>query len=429
MIKKISNFVLISGLLAGCLACDKNDNPEKKPDNPEEKPGEEKPEISVVNLSEKELANCYIVESPGQYIFKADNQFNLGEGLPVPPEISPKKAILVWQTEKGSISDVVLEFQDNVPFVKFEVKKSEGNALLAVCDEEDNILWSWHIWMPVEKVEGVASEDGVEIMNMNLGALNNSPGDIKSYGLLYQWGRKDPFPASPTLTGTTSTVSAPMYDINGNEVKIQNSSWYDLENNNIEYSISHPTVCLSNYAQYSTNRDWLSAELSDDCLWGNSNGFEKDAVTGKFNKGQKTCYDPSPAGWRVADPDTFSSFTYSGGYTWDPAEFNVYDSNGDGLIDINDYNYGWHFMVTDNTSLYFPAAARFDGSYAMLMGSMSGLWGNYWSNSPSATINGGAICGLAFQIKDQAGNEILTVSPAAASSRADAFSIRCIKDN
>lgn len=422
MFRKISNVLMISGILLAGVSCDKNDDPEKKP-------GEnENPDVSVVNLSEKEMANCYIVEGSGSYMFKADNQFNLGEGLPVPPKISPTKAVLVWQTEKGSIGNVDLEFVKDIPYVKFEVNKSEGNALIAVCDSEDNILWSWHIWMPLEKIETVTTVDGTEIMSMNLGALNNTPGDVKSYGLLYQWGRKDPFPASPNLLGDTSTVSAPMYDINGNEIKIQNSSWSDLENNTLEYSISHPTICLSNYAQYASSRDWLKADQSDDSLWGNPNGFEKDQSTDKLNKGRKTCYDPSPAGWRVADPDTFSSFTYSGGYTWEPSEFNVKDMNGDGVIDINDYNYGWHFLMSSENYLYFPAASRFDGSYAMLMGSMSGLWGNYWSNSPSSTISGGAVCGLAFQVKDQTGNDVLTISPAAASSRADAFSIRCVKE-
>ena len=85
------------------------------------------------------------------------------------------------------------------------------------------ILWSWHIWYPEAEVAGLNSKTGYEVMNMNLGAMHNTPGDVGSYGLLYQWGRKDPFPAAPTLTGTTATVGAPIYDGDDNEIKITNS--------------------------------------------------------------------------------------------------------------------------------------------------------------------------------------------------------------
>ena len=124
----------------------------------------------------------------------------------------------------------------------------------------------------------------------------------------------------------------------------------------------------------------------------------------------------------------FRDFTSTGGYVWDLIDFNIYDVNNDHTLDINDYLYGWHFYVNESTPLYFPAASRFDGSYAMLMGSMSGYWGNYWSNSPSSAMVGGALATLAFQVKDMSGNDIVTVSPSAVGSKADAYSVRCIKD-
>ena len=409
---------MLIGLSALFTACDNNDNPDQ--------PTEEQ----ITDLSEGELANCYIVQKEGKYKFAADNQFNLGEGLPVPPMISPQKAALLWQTEPGLIKDVNLKFYNDKPFVSFEVNKAEGNAVIAVYDDNDQVVWSWHIWMPSEDVSSVTSSSGYEVMSLNLGALNNTPGDALSYGMLYQWGRKDPFPAAATLTGNTTTTGTPLYDIEGNSVTITNSDWTYAGNNTIAYSISHPTVCLSNYAQYASSRDWLKASDSNDALWGNPEGYYRNESENSYpNKGRKTCYDPSPAGWRVAPADVFRHFTTSGGYSWVYEDFNVEDINGDGKIDENDYRYGWNFMIDEKTSLYFPAAARFDGSYAMLMGSVSGVWGNYWSNSPYPGINGGALSVLAFQVKDQAGNSMVTVSPSAAASRADAFSIRCVRDN
>ncbi|MCH5230287.1 MAG: hypothetical protein J1F43_00650 [Muribaculaceae bacterium] len=422
MKKIFYSFTILSGFLL-FFSCDNNN---KEIDDPKEDP-EEQPSAEVINLSADEMANCYIVQQSGTYKFKADNQFNLGEGLPVPPEISPVRAELLWQTEKGLIKYVELEDGDT-PYVVFEVTKAEGNAVIAVLNDKNEIEWSWHIWMPVERIEAVSLETGFEVMNMNIGALNNTPGDADSYGMLYQWGRKDPFPASPTVTGDTSTKGHPIYDINGNQIEITNSDWANNENNTMEYSISHPTVCLSNYSQFSVSRDWLSPENSDDSLWGNPRGEEKDKLNTPIYIGEKTCYDPSPAGWRVPPINVFSFFTESGGYAWTFEDFNVEDINDDGIISLDDYNYGWHFIVNEGNSLFFPAAARFDGSYAMLMGSMSGLWGNYWSNAPSSSIAGGAMAVLAFQVKDQTGKEMITVSPSAASSKADAFSVRCIKD-
>lgn len=380
-----------------------------------------------VDLSAIEMANCYIVQKEGKYKFKASNMFNLGEGLPVPPEINPAGAKLVWQTTPGSITEVGFESGDT-PYITFEVGEARGNAVIAALDADGAIAWSWHIWMPEEKITSVHTTTGYDLMTMNLGAINNTPGDAASYGMLYQWGRKDPFPAAATLTGNTSTLSAPMYDIDGKEVKLAYSSWNNTTDNNLAFAIANPMTVLSNYSQYSTSRDWLAADLSDNSLWGNPEGDARDAANGFPNKGRKTCYDPSPAGWRVAPPDAFANFTSSGGYAWVVDDFNVADANDDGTIDINDYNYGWHFMVDADTPLYFPAAARFDGSYAMLMGSMSGLWGSYWSNSPNSSMAGGAFCNLSFSVKDQTGNESISVSPSAASSRADAFSIRCIRD-
>lgn len=392
---------------------------------------EPEPSVKVVNLSEEGMANCYIVTEPGVYKFKADNQFNLGPGLPVPPSISPMDANLIWQTEKGSIEAVTLDNEtESSPYIVFNVVKAEGNALISALDDKGDIVWSWHIWMPKEEVSGLKLVTGYEVMNMNLGALNNEPGDPVSYGMLYQWGRKDPFPAAATLTGNTSTISAPMYDSNGNHVTISNSSWDNLDANTLEYSIANPTVCLSNYAQLNTSRDWLRSDLSDNNLWGNPEGDYREGDSNLYrNKGKKTCYDPSPLGWRVPPVDVFRNFTSSGGYVWDFEDFNVADINNDGIITIDDYNYGWCFPTADGEALYFPAAARFDGSYAMLMGSVSGIWGNYWSNSPYINMKGGGFCALSFQIKDMNGNEQISMSAAAGSSRADAYSIRCIRDN
>ena len=384
-----------------------------------------KPADPIVNLSAEGTANCYLLSEAGDYSFDATVRGNgaVTEGLSKPESLVPVGAELVWETEKGLVSNVA--FADGK--ISFTASGKPGNALVAATDADGNIIWSWHIWYPEEEVLTYGLKSGYRVMNMDLGALTSKFGatpDTKPYGMLYQWGRKDPFPPAPTLTGDAQTVGAPLYDAEGKEVSISRSSWTALDENTIEFAVANPTVCISSYAQAATSQDWLAA--SDDALWGNPLGSVRDNSTNTYpNKGAKSYYDPCPVGYRVPPADVFRTFTTSGGYAWTVENFDVADSNGDGVADADDFNYGWFFNVKSGNSLFFPAAARYYGVYGMLMGSMSGLWGNYWGNAAAEASYGKpgvAFCVLSFQ------KSPMTVSPAALAARADGMSVRCIKE-
>ena len=383
------------------------------------KPGEKRPD--PVRLDATETANCYIVEQAGLYSFNAQIRGNgkTVAGINIPASISPADTRLLWQSQKGFIDTLYLQ-EGNIVFRNSS--GAAGNALIAATDPDGHILWSWHIWNPGIEIQELKSQKGETFMNINLGALADDPENPQSYGLLYQWGRKDPFPGSPTLTGTTSTLPAPVYDLDGQEVVIGHSSYTSLDANTLQYAIENPTTCISNMAQFSHSRDWL-AEGSDK-LWGNAP--QEDGFTGK------TMFDPSPAGWRLPDPESFAFFTRNEGYCWTLEDFLVEDRDDNGSIGLEDYLNGWWFYLDSarNVSSWFPAAARYDGSYAMLMGSVSGLWGSYWSNAayPNAITTGTAQAALSFSIKDQNGNEMITVSPVGSAAKADAYSIRCMKE-
>ena len=385
------------------------------------KPGEKRQD--PVRLDITETANCYIVEQAGLYSFTARIRGN-GRTVPgtgIPASIEPENARLVWQSQKGFIDTLYLQDGDIV----FNTPSSTaGNALVAATDAAGRILWSWHIWNPGIEIQELESQEGDTFMNVNLGALASDPEDPQSYGLLYQWGRKDPLPGSPTLTGTTATQPVPVYDMNGQETPIGHSSYNTIDANTLQYSIENPATCISNMAQFSVSRDWIADGEGSDKLWGNSP--REEGATGK------TMFDPSPAGWRVPDPDAFSFFTRDQGYCWTMSDFNVEDRNGNGSIGMEDYLNGWWFFLdsAQQVSCWFPAAARYDGSYAMLMGSVSGLWGSYWSNAayPNAIASGTAQAALSFSVKDQNGNEMITVSPVGSAAKADAYSIRCVKE-
>ncbi len=382
----------------------------------------------VTDLSASATANSYVVTAPGFYSFNATVRGNgySEEGEDPIEAINPTGATLVWQSEKDLVSEISLI--NGV--LRFTVSDLKGNAVVAATDGEGEILWSWHIWVPEESILELATANS-QIMNLNLGALNSTPGDVKSYGLLYQWGRKDPFPNTGDLVGTVATKNADVYDIEGEVVSITNSSHSDKTNNTIEYAIQNPTICMSSMAEKETTSDWLKSELTDHGLWGNPVGHSKDPEGQYTVKGNKSIYDPCPPGWRVPDAGIFKDFTTSGGYAWVIEDFNIFDINEDGIKDLGDYNYGWNMVLSEGVNSYFPAAARYDGSYAMLMGSVAGIWGSYWANCPyvsETSTPGLAMSIFSFSTKNIDGSDMLTMSPDAGAGRADALSVRCMKE-
>lgn len=94
----------------------------------------------------------------------------------------------------------------------------KGNAVVAAKDASGVILWSWHIWLTDQPNEEVYKNDAGVMMDRNLGALSVQKGSVLSLGLLYQYGRKDPFPSSSsisdaTVAKTTGEWPTPVVDI------------------------------------------------------------------------------------------------------------------------------------------------------------------------------------------------------------------------
>ena len=100
-------------------------------------------------------------------------------------------------------------------YVAFATGRSQGNAVIAVKDINGNILWSWHIWVCDDEITAhdhinPANEVVAQIMDRNLGALNNEPMDVDNRGMFYQWGRKDPFmPARSAYHADTDSNNNP----------------------------------------------------------------------------------------------------------------------------------------------------------------------------------------------------------------------------
>ena len=401
--------------------------------------------LSIVEITTTAgAANCHIVK-PGSTLTIKGVKGNSTETLDF------DNAVLVWQDTRSMVSSVAGNGNEGVVVVKLADGK-QGNAVVAA-RKGNRIVWSWHLWVtdydPESNIFAWTDSMGntYEYMDRNLGAMSAEMYSKESLGLMYQWGRKDPFPGAPVMNGGNITMkNVSVYGIDGEEVEITHvdALGSEISGSHLAYSIAHPTVCIGNRLQYVDGcRDWLPASEGNASLWGNPEGNKRQEAEYP-NVGSKSYYDPCPVGWRVPPIATFRPFTKTGGMAWATGttdDFSwgdlggatttaVADFNGDGIYSLDDWTDGWHIYLDKENGIqtYFPATTRYDGQYAMFMGSMVGIWGNYWTNSTDGST-GGLAQAFSFGLKDYNNpNYSITISPLSSGSRADAYAVRCIKE-
>lgn len=278
---------------------------------------------------QEETANCYMINTPGEHSFLATQIGNGDKGI-IPgagfhvtsAAISPKSAKLLWQDVEGFIQASSVRLGDDGR-VHYTAAKNVGNALIAVYSGENcagDILWSWHIWgvgdtMPQDftyETRTVPMSEltygSVQMMDRDLGAFpatdaERSPeaggrdASIEARvinAMLYQWGRKDPFPNSGKY-----------YDAEGQEIDLLAKSYNILKPTageaTIQYAVRNPASFIDLYSTASVS-DWLYEH--NDLLWGDER-FSAHKVDGWSNV--KTIYDPSPVGYRVPN---YYAYTY-----------------------------------------------------------------------------------------------------------------------
>lgn len=354
------------------------------------------------NLSADGLANCYLagednhwyrfngtVRGNGNTVDYAALQYP-GQGVslfPSPVTGAPDAvtipigqvadAVVVWETAAGLISD--LNWDSSSGYVRFKTGTAKGNALIAVRNAGGDILWSWHIW----RTDGVdlaklnaehalniqtntdrswykALEVGAAARKRNLTILDRNIGadfsggntitiqdNIGVYGLQYQFGRKDPFPAGTkygedvnnpvnngdvTLYGYTADPQVPFTVYQKVEEIFttgNTSTGVDISTaiKALDYVIKHPAVFLKTFvppANWMVNASVDSGDWKvSNCLWGDNNWLEAAenwidyiSIDSDPWDGEKTIYDPSPAGWRVIPADAFTGIVADNAIIW-----------------------------------------------------------------------------------------------------------------
>ena len=310
-------------------------------------------------------ANCYVVGGAGTYKLPlvygnaiVKGQTNLGaysdshfvdyKGKHIhDPWIknsggTPHDCALVWSDGFYMFKDVHLS--DDGDYLVFTLDKEymqQANAILAVRDAQDNIMWSWHIWVIERDINATTTVDDYwdanktyQIMSCNLGWVDakwvyynprdlyftftqdktdatdklhvsqaGAKFDYKDIGsTYYQWGRKDPIVAlmNRDHTGVNDFRRLESSDSLRYTYKVKSggvSMATAIQNPNVYYV--QPTD--------GTNR-WLESNSFTDKLW-NMQGYG----TVQTENSIKTIYDPSPKGFKVPVPRAFSVFV--NGYT------------------------------------------------------------------------------------------------------------------
>ena len=296
---------------------------------------------SAVDLSIEGTANCYIVSTSGAYSIKAvKGNCHQSVGNVAGVEV-------LWETFGTSVTPMVGELVQSVQYdsgyVYFKIADvyREGNALIAAKDASGKILWNWHIWLTDQPGKCVYANNAGTMMDRNLGATSATPGEVGALGLLYQWGRKDPFLGSSSISNSVESQSTGKFDFTKSK---KNSG-------TIAYATEHPTTFIT---YNSSNYDWYYSgdSSTDNTRW----------------QSAKTIYDPCPAGWRVPDGGSNG--------VWNKAGFDdqSYDSSDEGMLFGSDIS---------SPATWYPAA----GCRSINDGDLDyvGSSGYYWSVTPNVS--------------------------------------------
>lgn len=355
-------------------------------------------------------ANCYIVTEPStSYTFDAMHR-------PDGSALATNSVKLLWQSNYDVVKNVCLSGNKAqffvLPWEGDNSKVLDSNAVIAAYNAAGEVIWSWHIWI-VDESPLLATDtysNGKTFMRKNLGAFTNSNGSkdeqkiLDSYGMYYQWGRKDPF-GRPLYFDAGSAYDEDRYNDNSTyieEVYAERTS----SNGTLEYITKHPMHFITNAACVAEGGDGVGDWL----VTANNNLWKEN---------EKSIYDPCPYGWKVPSADDMSVLYLA-------------DVEDNTPLDDARKQYGWH--LSDGVNKYFyPACGRrrYSDGKVENMNYKEGVYpsqpqpweGYYWTSTTSAD---GKAVALYFDLTTT--RTINKFFPSHSARRANGFQVRCVKE-
>lgn len=407
----------------------------------------------VHRLDENQSANCHLIEEPGYYRFDAKTLGNGVRGFNVvtggttieivsidasyDPEPVVKVDVLSWQGDLTDNSEFrqfaagtpnSAEIEEKCPvkildggeltdgnayyYISSETFEP-GNVILAGYDSNDNIVWTWHVWLVPGGVKEVRWGNYM-VMDRNVGATwcPSKPSDIKDYnyrssvGFYYQWGRKDPFPMT---TENSNNLYAPMFrKVDGVWSKITTLDYQTPST--IAESVSKPYV----YFNASNTYYWQTSQDAGDPLrniWGYT-GVE-GSVGDTF---VKTMWDPCPAGYKVTSHEAV--------FGWNVGANT--DGSNNKTADDSVYQFGAYLDSADYDTIdqvWLPITGRITQN-----GVLTNV--NYgYLNSSCSFANGQTYRGMYYNYNLEGGiYQNYRIGQLAATNQTYAVPVRCVKE-
>ena len=327
---------------------------------------------TYTDLSAEGTANCYLVKAAGKYKFKAvkgNSDATVG---------NVKKTEVLWESfgtdVAPNVGDLVTGVGYKNGYVYFSTPEvfGNGNASIAVRNSKDVILWSWHIWCSEEGWnDHVYANNAGTMMDRNLGATSATPGDVGAFGLLYQWGRKDPFMGTCAKSGTTLAAST--------------GTWTTTTNYQDDVYLEENPMSFFAY------NNW-------NCAW-----------HVRWEESIKNIYDPCPVGYRVpkGGNDGF----------WATALGTSSNAWNNAIMKWTNNGFTWT-LADGTTAAWYPAVGyRYLDSGALYNVGSSGY---YWSASPYPSSSY-----YAYYLNFYNGY----VYPALNYNRGNGYSVRCVRES
>ncbi len=337
-------------------------------------------DLSLDESGVRTTANCYVVNAPGTYRLPLvygnaikngavypDSYSNaenyLGNAITSPyistdTGTAPVNATIVWQDEPNLVQNVSIDGD----YLTFSVPAStihQGNAVIAVRDADNVIMWSWHIWVTDFDPYGPdgyflpSATSTYKIMSRYLGWCDLPdiiyiPRSVKIR--LYQPDTGAEKIVEFTVKDTSSSCNFPLYQWGRKDPGL-------IVYNGMDYDTKYKDVYAESY--YAPARSSISAKINYYTTITQPYTFNLNSVTGisyynldnklLWSESIKTVYDPSPRGYRipsiaalsVIEKGTLSPFLFQGIST------PVYSSGGD----CYDFFFPLVKSITDNNGI------------------------------------------------------------------------------